>query len=999
MKVDFKQSLVTLSFAAALVLSGCGGGSSNPSSDNPATNVPGDDNSGGDSTIQNDYKGDRSLSGSIESFGNSLQVNSPDAQDPNEIVKLYVLDDNGNMKDTNIVCSINGNSYTCPNIAGNKEYIVRYMKKVADGKVLELKSNVRLADADVTDAKVDRVSSLIVDTITKAVEEALVGVKLTEDNVKDLISNVKDAIKSSFATLVESGLVEIPSQNDMVITLADDETFEKFAGTTKENDKLSSASGVILTDDSVSKTLQANKNVAKADNYFATLSKKELVQEIFNQTGDDGVPDWVVNFLADKYNTKAYTVGQFQNKLSFESEALRDGEWKPDEWFVNELERMGIDRDDQEALARDILETIKGKISSGDVLSSMKQRINEFYTLKDTANKTPDEIRKLADFPPVIAYLFSQEFAQSMTTATQFENMGQAIVYVMYAEKIAVKEVQKNKLETYLNANGKPLFLEKLQHMRIVEVDPFFIFQDLEFQLGGAYDTLSINWFEARTDKFWNENGEKEFLTIHTDVEKPGWMMNPDAEVDISKLTNATLTYPTENGTTKTVNLEVNANEMDRDFIALSYNPWSHCEMSDQPCEPDTSKMNIIDHTSGDYTVTITYDGERVSKTFKDFFVLKGATGFSPELISPQAHPQWPAELNNLDGGNQESWTDEQIALQEAFQAKQDKFMQETDNRGYTTFATNFDADGDGTNDSIKDMVFKWTTGDLDKKIVDANLPENIVPAYQVGINLYERKDTNGDGQIDYNDCNGEEGWRECNTEIYNTWWDNRPIKGSSFILPMPLKENSEDGEYNINVELVFVDKNTGRDIGRGGHSYANFKVGTVGELTGGEQIIFSGNVKGENETTIASNTKVALIKESCTFDPTSLIHNCVSTTMKAVTLGDSGEYTLSVTAGEIQEAMNNKSHFNLVAFEDKNNDNQWDAWKHNATADENQDNEAAWWSYNKHFWFDNWGEFRVNVEEHADDGDNFNHESKRVKSGENVEINDFDFEVFNWNF
>ena len=998
MRISLKQSLVSLSFAAALVLSGCGGSSTpaNPTSENPGGGTPNDENPGSQTpTEQNSYKGDRSLSGSIESFGNGLEVLG--AENPDEVVKLYVLDDNGDMKDTNITCSIKDNTYECPNIAGNKEYIVRYMKKVGDGKVLEMKSNITVTDKDMTDVKVDRVSSLIVDTIAKAVEEALVGVKLTEENVKDLITNVKDAIASSFVALVENGLVEIPSQNDMVVTLEEDETFEKFTGVVKDNDKLSSASDVILTDEGVTKTLQANKNLTKADKYYATLTNKELVKEIFEQTSDDGgVPDWVVNFLGDNYDTKAYTIGQFQDKLSFESEALEDGSWNPDEWFSQELERIGIDNAAQQELVESILTIVNTQISSGAVLNTMKEKLAEFYALKSKADKTPEDIEKLADFPPVITYLFSQEFAATMTEETQFENMGQAIVYIMFTEQLVVKEVQKNVFETYLKNNNKPLFEEKLERLHIVEIDPFFIFQDLGFAVGGNYDTLSMDWFEARTETYWNENGQKEFFVFQTSIEKPGWMMSENPDVNITKVTNATLTYPTKNGM-KIVNLDPFTEDERADSIRLSYDPWMECHGGGE-CEPDTSKMNITDHVSGNYMVNVTYDGESISKT-KELFVLSGASNFAPEFISPLAHPQWPSELHSLDWSNQENWTQEQIAIQQEFQTKQDKFMEETDNKGYTSFATNFDMDNDGTNDAIKDIVFKWSADDLTKKIEDMVLPENIIPAYQVGINLHERKDTNGDGTIDQNDCNGDEGWRECNTEIYNTWWNNRPIKGTSFKLPMPLKENAENSEYNINVNLVFIDKNSGRDVGRGGNTYASFKVGTVGVLNGDETITFTGNVADEKGTIVASDTKVALIKETCTFDAETFVHNCTQTTMEVTTLATNGDYNLTVTVGEVQDAMDRKSHFNLLAFEDRDGDDSWDSWKHNVDNAENQNSEMAWWLENKHFWFDNFGEFRINIEEHGAVGNNFNHKSIRVKSGEDVEISDLDFKVFNWNF
>jgi len=964
--METKKKFLSLSASVLLcggMFVGCGGGGSTD---------------GGETESGVTYSGTRTLSGTFETFSDTSRSVSRSlrATEGNEIVKLYVLDDKGEMKDTNITCPVTDNAYTCSNIAGNKEYIVRYLKEVSDGKVLEMKSNITVADSDITGVKVDRVSTLIVESISKAVEEALVGVALDESKIAELIASVKTAIKTSIASLVTQGLITIPSQDDMVVTLKSGETFESLKGTVQQNKNLDDSSSVVLANDTVSNTLNAKKNERKALAY-ASMTNKELVKEIFLQTGDGEVPDWVVDFLGDKYASMpaTYTIGNFLNKLNFEEGDDEQARKLFQEHSLNIATIVG---------------SINAAVKNNVATTKLKETLVNHYTLKAKSNKTDDDFKKLAEFPPVLEYLFPESFASSITYNTKLNNMGQGIALVMFAEEVLVQEILKSARDAAHISKDK-LSDDMLKNLHVIDFNPSFIFTDLGFEIGSSYDKISIDQLELRTDKNWNNGTETEFLSVYTGIEKPSWMMPNGGQPDSTKLTSATLTYPKANGTTATINLELNSQNSGDDWMELRYSPWQPCSGDD--CQPDTSKMDITDYVSGDYTVSVTYDGKTTTKTYKDMFVLKGASGFYSELINPKENPRWPQELNNINWSNM---TLEQQAIQDEFSAKQLAYNLE----GRTTFALNYDENGDGTNDSVKDVVFKWSDESLLTKIEELDLPANIVPAYQVGINLYNPKDTNGDNVINEQDCNGqdEEGndvWRQCNTEIFNTWWNNRPIKGTSFTLPIPLKATDENSRYNLNLNVVFIDKTTGRDIGQGGNSWAEFEVGAGTALTGTENIIFTGKVESEGRGTIPAKTKVGLTSESCTFDASTLLQSCTTEILGIASLDSNGNYNLSTAVTDIKQKMTNKGWFNLIAFEDKDDDNIWDKWESGSV---NTNPEQAWWPNNKHFWFDNWGEFTVNTQEHEEVGNNFNHVSTKVKQGENVNVEGINFKVFTWN-
>ncbi|MCW9026598.1 MAG: hypothetical protein OQJ77_04710, partial [Thiovulaceae bacterium] len=334
-------------------------------------------------------------------------------------------------------------------------------------------------------------------------------------------------------------------------------------------------------------------------------------------------------------------------------------------------------------------------------------------------------------------------------------------------------------------------------------------------------------------------------------------------------------------------------------------------------------------------------DGETVTKTFNTF-VLKGAFDIRAKLISPTEMSQWPEELNgeNVDWAN---LTTQQQALMDEFNTAQQAYEP-------TRFAVNMDTDNDDVNDSVSGVVFKWDDTALKTQLAALDLPENIIPAYQVGINLYNPNCTSTN-------------YEECNTEIYNTWWNNKAIKATSFKLPIPLKDSGLDGRYNIGVNVVFLDKNTGREVGQGGHTWAEFKVGSADVLVGDEQIVMNGSVSSENvdANLSALNLKVALMSEECTFNETTFVHTCTRAKIGSEVAVVDGNFSLSIAAKTIKDSMDSKGYINLIAFDDRNSDGEFTDWNSTVGAN-NDDAEMAFWPHNTNVNFENWGEFRVGV-------------------------------------
>jgi hypothetical protein len=899
------------------------------------------------------------------------------------------------MKDTNITCPVDATThaytYSCNNVAGNKEYIVRYIKDLGDGKVYEMKTNVSVGAEDVTGETISKVTTLITDTISKAIEEAVVSLSTSSETVvKELMAKVKNAVKTSVQTLIAAGTISIPDDSSMVVQLDTNQSFSAYAGaTSKSNDKIADSSAAILNTNTVTNSVNAQKNQAKVSEY-ASMTHEQLIKEIFRQTGDGGdIEGWIAKFLADKYTTQT-TISDFNTKLKFQAEALtRDDNGDitgldQNNWVVQDLQRMGIDLQTYSSAITSLLvsveEAVNTKIANGTMLTSFNEALTEYKTLAAKTNPTDDELEILSEFPPVIGYLFGSD---SGFDGTKFNNIGQELVYILYAEGKFVPEEQKTLVDEFFIGHSLTVFDEQVKNLRLLNFNPEFIFTDLGLaNVINNYDIPEVSYFDIRTNNYWDSIGQKEFASFNFDLSRAPWMIN-GVTYDAAKLTSVTLKYPTATGTTtKTIDKTKLKVHSWKEGFSLEYSPWTDCSNNNQPCMPDTTIMDITNNVPGDYTVTAIYDGKTFAGTFNRF-VLKNASQYAPKLTSPLARPNWPIELQDQTI-NWNNLTQTQQAAQNKFNTEQQAYMQATDNNGFVSFATN---DGD----NLRDFTIKWDDAKLKADLATLNLPSNIIPAYQVGISLYE-PDLNGDNSVseeERNTCNRD--WSQCNTEIFNTWWNNKPIKSNSYTIPAVLPQNSGEGRYQVHVDLIFIDKNRGDQVAQGGNSFSEFKVGTVGQLTGDEKITFNGNLSLENSSTMPEHIKVGFMQEQCTYNPTTYVSDCNSTMLSTTTPNGDGVYSLDVNASYLKSHMNNGSNFNIIAWDDNDTNGDWARWS------PTQNGETSWWLDNKWFWFENWGEFKISTNTWDKTTGENNNTSYSIKPRTNVTIEDMNFRIWNW--
>ena len=214
-----KYSLVSFFTAVAIVTSGCGGGGGG---DSTTTTEQTDTTQTDDTTL--DYRGNSSLTGTIEGTStNAAPALAPalasSATTPTELIKLYVLDENGDMVDINITCDISSGKYTCDGIADGEEYIVRYLKKLDDNKTFELKASATIPKgATQAEAPVSKVTTLITETIVQAVEESLVSLKsVNKETIKNIVEKVKESVETAVITLIQNGTIKLPSDDDLII--------------------------------------------------------------------------------------------------------------------------------------------------------------------------------------------------------------------------------------------------------------------------------------------------------------------------------------------------------------------------------------------------------------------------------------------------------------------------------------------------------------------------------------------------------------------------------------------------------------------------------------------------------------------------------------------------------------------------------------------------------------------------------------------------------------
>jgi len=886
-----------------------------------------------------------------------------------EVVELYVLNKKGEMEDTNISCPVDATTheYQCSDIAANQDYIVRYMKDLGDGRIYEMKTNVVVGDSDVTGEKVNKVTSVIADAISKAIENALTSVTTMDDKtIKTLMVSIKQSVVKSVSSLIEKGLIQIPDDSAMIVKLEKGKTFSDYKASTQENENLQKVSDVVVSDNSVVKVLDSSKNEAKLQSY-ATMTHKQIIAEIFKQFGDGDVPGWIVEFLSDKYSTQLDIAGVVK-ETTFTPTDLNHNQW-----VLDDFKRLGVNltQDQLTTILKDMTQKLNENIHNGDLLKSFKASGEEYLKAKETNN-----VDILAKFPPILGFLFGKGLPTE-----KFENVGQGVVFALYAEDVYAADFVKKYLQEKYQFDDT--IADGISQMDLIDFNPGFIFAQLglDSQTVQKYNKPEIQDIEIKTDIFWDDsqNKEKEIMTLHADMTKAVWLLT-DTTFKKDDLKKVTLTYPTAKGNvTKDLNLEdIGFSGDNGDGFGIEYSPWAQQDGTENKAAAD-----ITNNISGEYTLTVQYGEDTFTKTVNKV-VLKGLQSYYPELETPLASPRYPDILNNIDWASNQTLTKEQEAAQQQFDKEEQKFMEATNGNGYTTFAP----DANGT---LQDLVITWDDSAIQSKIASLNLPKNIIPAYEVGISLYNA-DLDGDGKVSQEEekqC--DENWDQCNTEIFNTWWDNRPLTTTSLLLPISLQANVGDGRYQVHTDLIFVDTNTGEEIAHGGHSDAEFKIAKVADLSGNEVIDFKGQlITDSQDITLPDNIKIAFVQNSCEFDKDTLEQICQDKVVNVADVSSNGTYSLSVNAKTIKDMFlsNSGTDFSLVAFQDLNNNGKWD---NDSDADQTE-YEQEWYPESTWFNFETWGGFKIGVT--YGDEDN-KYESFSITPDKNISISGIDFQLY----
>ena len=979
MKRVLKYGLITfLSILTVMFTSGCGGSSSGDSSSSSSGG-----SSGSSSTTSTaSYSGTLSLSGSIDTSSLSstdaalTRSRSVNSRAVSEFVKLYVLDANGVMQDTGITCNVSSGSYECPNIKGSEEYIVKYVKDVGNGKVLEMKTTATVGTTNPDPVKVDPITTMIVASVVEAVKSALKGVEIDQTAVTKIIASVKTAITTTMTTLVESGAIQIPS---LVVEADFTELNTSNNATETTNSNLGDIASIVNTDDTVSQSVAAVKSETKGD-YFSTLTNEQKMEAVFKSLGwDKGMPAWVLKMFSTEYANmdSSWTIGWFMGMGNFTAASATD--ITNDTWSFKGLTDLGYSATDINTFATTIATTLNTELSDGTVFNSLKTSLQEFYTIKAKTTKTDADIEFLANFDATIASLFPETFVNSMTVDTQLQNMGQLFLLMGYLQTSGesyigsrVKALIKAKLDgdnkTYFDSQlkyvGERLFTSAAQSGGFLQS----MYPSSQAGLNATlakYDVVDLGYMSGSANNNWTGSQNITYLDLRASLSKLSWDMQIDS-FDNSTAPTAVLTYPKVGGTTGQIDMRLNTNYGGVMF-EVSY---QNCTQSG--CSYDNASL-VEDFDSGNYTVTATYAGKTYTKTQELYFV-KGGEKYIAKLISPKGQPQYPQELWGVQG----NYTTEQQTLLNTFNAENQAYWE----AGYPTFAPNTNSTASSGNDTIKGLVLKWEAPDVS----GLNLPSNIQVAYSVDVRLRKEVDTNNDSVIDWQDCNGDT-YQQCNTDIYNTWNDDKLITNTSITLPTALKVNTGNDRYQLSLNVMFVEKDTGYYIASGGNNWAEFKVGTVTELSGNETVTFNGALTLNTGATVPTAFKIALLGEVNQYSGGTW-SNTRTQIGNGTFTSSNNTFSISATWDVLKDYVGNGKNIQIIGYNDANGDGTWQDWN-------SQSSEASYWMENSWINFEKRGDVELRVGKYDSTTGQSKDDSYRLKVNSNTTVDNLNIKIW----
>ena len=744
---------------------------------------------------------------------------------------------------------------------GNPQFIIEGMgdginyiidvNLTVDGEAVDLKTLAFVPPGETKSEKavMDPISTVI----SQAIKDKVVN-SFFETGGDTLAQSYIADLTETLAVSIEEALVDNPD-----LSASDFET------------AIESDSGVddlvakLLSDDDIAGDLNKIEDAAVADTFavpedFATgeegqVEARNIVEELLNSDDDGeggGAPQFFVDFFGDQYQLGTLkTVSEIMGAIF-----------------------NGIDFEDTPA-------EVLAELTTANALSAFTTELNDIYAALDTVATLEDkdtlsdaektELQNLRDDLSGIS-LFLGIFPPERKTEWQNLsgssdlNVPQAISLIFFV------------LDTYLadlksverNDDGQ------LEESDGVDFDPIALLEAYGFDTTNGdqqalYANLEVNWLDLHPGRVWlstandGAGGEVDVLNLFTCVDA-----YPEELFDVASVS---LTYPTATGTA-TVEL---TNESDlygdnsggdatgggeggegggHKNTCFTLNPWAEADILANSGNPEygnddqgglnydaiwrdlvDSGVVVTDFVSGDYVVTVEYSKEDVDQTdYTNTFdrrIITGLSGLYPKFTSPLGFPRFPE-------GN-------------ASPAEYEAFNEAVNSFNMTTFAT---ADA---------AIFTW---DAPALLATTPLPEGIIPVYNLDIG----RDVCSENSDGFNQCQWE--------HVFSSWETGSQIFGTTFELPQEGKDKLlalelTDTPYQANLNINFIDENTGEFVGSGGWAQAPFRVGETLDLT--QTFNLTGNVTGApdanlfdpdtNEPYLISQYKVAAVKEGCEED------------------------------------------------------------------------------------------------------------------------------------
>ncbi len=722
-------------------------------------------------------------------------------------------------------------------------YIIEIMVTIDGGEPIDLKTLAFVPTGETKSEKavLDPISTVI----TEAIKDKVVN-SFFETGGDTLAQSYIADLTETLVVSIENALADNPD-----LSASD---FETAIGSDSGVDDLVAK---LLSDEDIAGDLNKIEDAAVADTFavpedFATGDEgqeeaRNIVEELLNNDKDGeggGAPQFFIDFFGDQYQlgttkTVNEVIIAIFNGIEFDVENTPQAvlaELTPENAlaaFTNELLGIYVAIDEVAVL------------EANDNLTEAEE--NELQNVREDLKGIN---LLLGIFPPERKDEWQNLSANSDLSVPQAISI---IFFVLDDFLDGLKSQERNDDGQLEESDGVDFDPIKLLELYGFNTD------DLDQQ--ALYANLEVNWLDLHPGRVWlsTENdgtgGEVDILNMFTCVDA-----YPEELFDV---TSVSLTYPTSTGT-QTVDLKTESelygdNGGGGHDTCYTLNPWAEAEVLAQSGNPEygsddqgglnydaiwrdlvDSGVVVTDFISGDYTLTVAYSKETVNQpdaTFTfDRRIITGLSGLFPEFTSPQGFPRFPE-------GN-------------ASPEEYDAFNEAVNNFNMTTFAT---ADA---------AIFTWNEPAL---LADNPLPEGIIAVYNLDIGRDVCTESEGN---DYNECQWE--------HVFSSWETGSQIFGTTFELPQEGKDKLEplaltDTPYQANLNIDFIDENTGEFVGSGGWAQAPFRVGETLDLT--QTFNLTGNVTGApdmnyydpdtNEPYLISQYKVAAVKESCEEDTT----------------------------------------------------------------------------------------------------------------------------------